>query len=100
MYCRGQAYIEGGDEYILLLPNMSEGQTQMHLEGLQSHLAGVNYRLPKLEKNPTISAGYVTVLPDSIVTTREIRELANSGVMSAKKNGRNQIVNEPLPKLV
>ncbi len=99
MYCRGQAYIEGGDEYILLLPNMSEAQTQTHLEGLQSHLVGVNYRL-KLEKNSTISAGYVTVLPDSIATTREIRELANSGVMRAKKNGKNQIVNEPLPKLI
>ena len=88
---RGETYKEGGDEFITILPNMSEDQARAHLTDLQRRLSKVEYRL-KLKNKPTISAGLTTVLPDSFMTTREIRESANSALLEAKAQGGNRVV--------
>ena len=88
---RGGAYREGGDEFITILPNMSEDQAQAHLTDLQQRLNQVRYRL-KLKERPTISVGLTTVSPESFLATREIRELANAALQEAKEQGGNAVI--------
>lgn len=91
VYHRGRAYREGGDEYVIILPNMSKEQASAHMERLQEQLRRIEYRLRDLKGKPTVSIGIVTVTPTSLATTREIRETATGALKAAKVAGKNRI---------
>ncbi|PRQ01032.1 Response regulator PleD [Enhygromyxa salina] len=92
VFFRGRAYREGGDEYILLLPNMSYEGARQFLCELQRRMTKIRYRLSALRSNPTVSIGFVTLNPGSIITAREAREKATHALLEAKDAGRNRIV--------
>ena len=91
VFYRGRAYREGGDEYILLLPNLSFAGALQYLAQLQERLAAIRYRLRALVANPTVSIGFVTLHPGSIITAREVRDTASHALLDAKHGGRNRI---------
>ena len=62
-----------------------------YLAQLQERLASIRYRLRALVANPTVSIGFVTLHPGSIITAREVRETASHALLDAKHGGRNRI---------
>ena len=89
VFSRGFAYRNGGDEYLVLLPNMSRDHTIPFLSEFQSKLKAVNYF--QIDKNPTVSIGVCEIGPDGILTDSEVREKADEAHEFAKQAGRNLI---------
>lgn len=85
----GHAYRFGGDEYVMLLPNMDQGWCVEYLRSLQAKIAELT--LPGIDHLPTVSAGVCPVPPDCIFTDREVQERANRAKNSAKAEGKNSI---------
>lgn len=85
-YSRGWAYRFGGDEYILLLPNMGQGAAEQFLLELQARLRSLV--IAAIDEDITVSIGLCTVAADSFLTDMEIQEAANKAKEHAKKVGR------------
>ena len=89
VFSRGSAYRLGGDEYLILLPNMSKDQAIPFLGGFQCRLKNVSYF--EIESGPTVSIGVCEVRPDSELTDREVRQKADEAHVFAKNAGRDRI---------
>ena len=89
VFGRGFAYRMGGDEYILLLPNLSCSELRSFLGDLRTRVAQQKY--PGTEVQTTISVGYAMVTPRTPLTDREIVEAAASAKARAKDAGRNRV---------
>lgn len=87
VYMHGYGYRYGGDEYILLLPNMSLAMGLGFLKEFQQKLRLVRYR--GIEEGITVSVGMIWVGSDCFLTEREIEDRANRAKNFAKKNGKN-----------
>lgn len=88
-FALGHAYRFGGDEYVILLPNMSERWAVEFLRELSARVAakefvGVDARL-------TLSAGLCPVEPDCMLTDREILGRANVAKNHVKTKQRGRI---------
>ena len=89
VFSHGSAYRIGGDEYLILLPNMTRDNATRFLYEFQRNLEGISYL--EIEKNPTVSIGMCEVPPGSELTDREVREKADQALAFAKGEGRNRI---------
>ena len=89
VYNHGYGYQQGGDEYLVLLPNMSEDWGGRFLREFQRRLEKAEYRA--IPERPTVSIGLCHVTNDCFLTDREIRERANWAKNHAKEEGRNCI---------
>ena len=89
IYSHGFAYRYGGDEYIILLPNMSSSQAANFLNSFQKNLKQLKYF--QIEKYTTVSIGIFEVSENCIQTDREVEERAASAKKFAKENGKNCI---------
>jgi GGDEF domain-containing protein len=89
VYHHGQAYRQGGDEYLILLPSLSATLAIEFLDELRCKLAALRY-LP-IEESTTVSVGLCIAEPDCPLTDRELRDLANKAKKHAKDNGKNCI---------
>ncbi len=89
VYNHGYGYQQGGDEYLVLLPNMSEDWGTRFLCEFQRRLEKVEYR--GIPQGPTVSIGLCHVTNGCFLTDREIRERANWAKNHAKGAGRNCI---------
>jgi diguanylate cyclase (GGDEF)-like protein len=89
VFAHGFAYRFGGDEYILLLPNMSFEMARNFLDELRRDLAEVKY--PGVSERTTVSIGFCYVDPDCSLTDCEAMERANDAKKFAKDHGRNCI---------
>ena len=89
LYSHGFAYRYGGDEYVLLLPNMSLALGVGFIQEFQKKLAMISYR--GVAEKTTISIGAVYVAADCFLTEREVEDRANRAKNFAKKSGKNCI---------
>ncbi|HEY4697402.1 MAG: hypothetical protein A3J49_04050 [Gallionellales bacterium RIFCSPHIGHO2_02_FULL_57_16] len=89
VFGKGFAYREGGDEYLVILPNSDNREALQFFEALRKHLASVTY--PIEIDGPTVSVGVCTVSPSDRKTPRQIQEFANHAKAHAKTGGRNRV---------
>ena len=89
VYTHGYAYRYGGDEYVLLLPNMSLSLGIGFIKEFQQKLSMITYR--GVKEKATVSIGAIYVSADCFLTEREIEDRANRAKNFAKKNGKNCI---------
>jgi diguanylate cyclase (GGDEF)-like protein len=89
VFAHGHAYRFGGDEYVLLLPNMDRPWSVGFVERLQQRLSRLE--LPGIPERPTVSVGLCHVDPSCFLTDREVLERANQAKNRAKLEGKNRI---------
>ena len=89
VFHHGFAYRQHGDEYLLVLPNLSRDLAINFLDALRLKLSKLEYR--DIVEKTTVSIGFCCVDPDSHLTDREIEELANNAKNFAKDHGKNRI---------
>lgn len=89
LYTHGFGYRYGGDEYIMLLPNMSLNMGVGFIKEFQQKLRMISYR--GIPEKTTVSIGSLFVGADCFLTEREIEDRANRAKNFAKKNGKNCI---------
>jgi diguanylate cyclase (GGDEF)-like protein len=89
VFGHGHAYRFGGDEYVLLLPNMGRAWAVDFLRGLQARIAEASYR--RIPKGPTVSIGLAVALVDTPFIDREILERANTAKGYAKATRKGSI---------
>jgi len=87
VYSCGHAYRYGGDEYIILLPNMNKIDAAQFLTKLQHNLTEANYF--DIAKNPTISVGVFEINDECFLTDAEVEDKAAKAKDFAKTKGRN-----------
>jgi diguanylate cyclase (GGDEF)-like protein len=90
VFAHGHVYRFGGDEYVLILPNMSETWALPFLRALQERIANASFR--GVERPPTLSVGLFVVDVDCPLTDREILSRANQAKNSAKEQEKGRIV--------
>jgi len=78
----GTAYRQGGDEYLLLMPNLSRQLTFAYLDELRQKVAALEY--PGMQEKITLSIGYCIADPDCPLTDGELQERANEAKKKAK----------------
>lgn len=89
VYSHGHAYRYGGDEYVVLLPNMKNSTAITFMKEFQSKLLKLSYF--GIDEKITISMGIFKVTESSIQTDSEIEERAAFAKNYAKKEGKNRI---------
>lgn len=89
VFFRGFAYRYGGDEYVVLLPNVDERLGLSLLDDIRLRLQATAYR--GVDERTTVSIGMCVVTPECFLTEREIEERANRAKNYAKSGGRNRI---------
>jgi diguanylate cyclase (GGDEF)-like protein len=87
VYMHGHGYRYGGDEYTLLLPNMSLAMGLGFLKEFQQKLRMVRYR--GIDEQITVSIGMIWIGSDCFLTEREVEDRTNRAKNYAKKNGKN-----------
>jgi diguanylate cyclase (GGDEF)-like protein len=95
VYTRGFAYRYGGDEYVVLLRNVTEEEALASMDTLREALGELTYE--GTERKTTVSVGVVTVRPDCHLTGREIEAAANRAKNFAKAKGRNCVASYTTP---
>jgi len=78
----GFAYRHGGDEFVLILPNMKFDMATVSLDVLRRDIESLRY--PGIKQTGTISIGFTYVDSDCFLTDREIVEKANKAKKFAK----------------
>jgi diguanylate cyclase (GGDEF)-like protein len=96
VFTRGYAYRYGGDEYVILLNNVTEEEALASMDRLRQGLAELSYE--GIQRRATVSVGVVIVRPDCHLTGHEIEHAAERVKDFAKKSGRNRVAtyNSPL----
>jgi diguanylate cyclase (GGDEF)-like protein len=89
MFFRGFAYRYGGDEYVVLLPNVENNMAVVVMDDLRLRLGGLTYR--NIVEKTTVSIGICIVEPDCFLTEGEVEQRANRAKNYAKEQGRNCI---------
>ncbi|MBM4132996.1 MAG: GGDEF domain-containing protein [Nitrospira sp.] len=89
-FARGSAYRFGGDEYAALLPNAATSAGTQFLRNLQERISQVDYPVA-VQRKPTISIGFVEIMPDSFLTNGEILDRAVQAKNTAKRLGKNRV---------
>jgi diguanylate cyclase (GGDEF)-like protein len=95
VFARGHAYRHGGDEYVLVLPNMTQDAAVSELDALRNQVKGLNYR--GIEEKTRISIGFCVANPDCFLTDRELEERAEHAKNYVKSNGRDFIATYSSP---
>jgi diguanylate cyclase (GGDEF)-like protein len=88
-FAHGHAYRFGGDEYVLVLPNMTSEGAVAFVRGLQQRLAEASF--VGIERAPTVSVGLVVVDVDCWLIDREVLGLANEAKNHAKARRKGSI---------
>lgn len=89
IYSHGYAYRYGGDEYIILLPNIFSSPAAEFLKPFQKDLQELKYF--DIEKRIAVSIGIFEVSENCIQTDHEVEERAASAKKFAKEKGKNCI---------
>jgi diguanylate cyclase (GGDEF)-like protein len=90
VYEHGHAYRYGGDEYVLMIPNIDSELGGVFLEKLRQKVGMVQYFDTGVQT--TISIGFIYVEPDSFLTDWDALELANRAKAFAKSEGGKNCV--------
>ena len=89
VYPQGRAYRYGGDEYVVLLPNMHQDEAAEFLYKFQQKLRKIKYF--GISINPTVSIGVCEINESSYLTNYELEEKAAEAKQYAKDNGKDKI---------
>ncbi|MCA9621942.1 MAG: GGDEF domain-containing protein, partial [Myxococcales bacterium] len=89
VFAHGHAYRFGGDEYLLLLPNVGWDAAQASLVRLQDRVSALECK--GIRERVTISFGVVMVESDCILTDREVLAKANLAKNHAKTGEKDCI---------
>ncbi len=89
IYSHGHAYRYGGDEYVILLPNINSLQAAQFLKSFQDRLK--NLKFFEIKKFIAVSIGIFEVSENCIQTDREVEERAASAKKCSKNSGKNCI---------
>ncbi len=89
VFGHGHAYRFGGDEYVILLPNMGRAWAVDFLRGLQARIATAPYR--RIPAAPTIPLGLAVAHVDTALIDRELLERANAAKGHAKATRKGSI---------
>jgi len=81
---RGEAYRQGGDEFVVILPNCDAGEAVQFAERLRSTVEVTGFRVDKSTECVTVSIG-IASWPANGGTYREILQAANRAKAEAKK---------------
>lgn len=83
----------GGDEFVLILPDSSIGDTQQRVEQIRILLNGLQHTHAGQQPidGITLSAG-IAYMPDHGTTESELLKAADEAMYTAKQTGRNRIV--------
>lgn len=91
LFGKGYAYRQGGDEYLVILPNSGHEEALQFFESLRKYFAVVTYSKEMNIDRPTVSIGVCTASPSDRKSPLEIQQLANRAEKHAKENGRNRV---------
>jgi len=80
----------GGEEFLLILPNLDEEHLYPVLEKLRMLVETSRYRNGELEAGVTVSIGGATASPE--ISNEELFKIADTNLYRAKNGGRNQVV--------
>jgi len=88
VFGRGFAYRHGGDEYVLIMPNVKTDEAGAVFEALCKQVRDTKYgdNVPGV----TVSVGYTIAARDTYLTNSQILKKAEEGASRAKKAGRNR----------
>lgn len=89
VFSHGHAYRFGGDEYVVLLPNMPCDQAGGFLAKFQLRLSDVDYF--EIDSRPTVSIGIIEINEYSILTERECLTMAEQAKGKAKEINKGSI---------
>lgn len=89
VFGRGYAYRQGGDEYVLCIPNVDSFELRYILKKLLNSVRGSLYR--GVPRQTTLSVGYVLLGPRSVVTNNEALAKAVEAKQAAKVAGRDRV---------
>lgn len=87
----------GGDEFMVLLPNTSEGKAKRIAELILKDIESIKYetnhkKMPFLDfKCNTVSVGVVSLIPNEKSTTEMIIDYADTALYKSKRYGRNRV---------
>ena len=98
VFHHGYAYRQGGDEYLILIPGLSERLSIDLLDELRCKLADLTYS--DIKGNTTVTIGLCIVGSDCPLTDRELRDRANQAKKFAKDKGKNRIATYAGPRFV
>jgi diguanylate cyclase (GGDEF)-like protein len=87
VYRRGYAYRYGGDEYSVLLDNVTEEEALASMDSLRRGLGSLTYE--GITKRTTVSIGVFVVRPECHLTGSEILDAAARAKNYAKAQGRD-----------
>ncbi len=89
VFSHGHAYRFGGDEYVVLLPNMSAQQASIHMAEFQRRLDEVAFF--EINERIIVSIGICELSQDCALTDNQSLEKAEQAKNHAKDNSRNCI---------
>lgn len=89
IYFHGYAYRFGGDEYTIILPNISESLSETFFNDLRQKISELHFENYKLTITASIGVYYVN--KDCTLTENEILAKANLAKNDAKKSGKNKV---------
>jgi diguanylate cyclase (GGDEF)-like protein len=98
VYHHGFAYRQGGDEYLVLLPSLSDSLAIAFLDELRLKLASLTY--PEIDGSTTVSIGLCIADADCPLTDRELRDRANVAKKHAKEHRKNCIATYKGPRFL
>lgn len=88
---RGCAYRQGGEEFVVTLPNHTPDEGTAFAERLRAETEARVFKVPPSEVRLTISVG-VASFPANGSTYAEVLHAANAAEHRAKSTGRNRVV--------
>lgn len=89
VFGHGHAYRFGGDEYVVLLPNVTSEQAVAFVVALQGSALALD--LVGIDERPTLSCGVCAVDGHTFLTDSEVLERANAAKNFAKEHGKDRV---------
>ena len=88
------AYRYGGEEFVLILPEISLTGTKVLAENIRKNVAALDipHEGSEIAHHLTISIGVASLVPNSDETPTTLVSLADAALYRAKDAGRNQVV--------
>jgi len=90
----------GGEEFVVILPQTAEDQSQILAERLRNLIANTQFTHEGRPFAITVSIGVAALLPGALAKRRDLLEKADQALYQAKHLGRNQVCTALGPKPV
>ncbi len=83
----------GGEEFAIILPDLSDEEVKMLAEGLRKAVwhKNIPYNSSPIADRVTISVGVATIQSDKLFEIASMIEAADRALYDAKQNGRNKV---------